>query len=616
MRKDGSPISPRTLVVWCPDWPVTAVGMDSGTPGAVAVADRVVACSAAARAAGVRRGQRVRDAQRRCPELFVADRDEDAEGRLFETVATAVTALAPRIEVVRPGVCALPVRGPARFYGGEQSLRTLVAKAVTATGFDCGVGIADGLFTAELAARVGADATGPTGRADRPGGDGQDGGRRDRGGRDHGGRNRGGREGGRRDGGGPAGDGSDRDGCRRDGSGGRVDDGIRAGGCAESSPTGGGRTGRAGAARPPVPHTRVGGVVVPPGRSAKFLAPYPLAVLDRPDLTDLLRRLGIRTLGQFAALPAGRVAERFGADGTLAHRLARGAEPRPPAPRQTPPDLAVRVEFDPAAERADEVIFAAKRLAGRLHHDLAVRSLTCARLVATVRFDDGAVLERLWRHDGRLSDLAVAERVRWQLSSWRPRPAEEGLSGGGAVALDLVPDQLGPHVGRQPTLYGRMSGDDRLDRAADRIQTMLGHQAITRPVLTGGRGPADRVIRVPIGDIPLGVPADGPWPGSVPAPAPSVVPPQPPAVAVTDAAGRPVTVDARCGLSAPPARIAVTGQPEADVIAWTGPWPENERWWDPDRARRRARFQVIAAGGRAYLLALEKGRWHAEAIYD
>ena len=39
----------RTLVVWCPDWPITAAGCTPAEPAAVFHANRVVACSEAAR---------------------------------------------------------------------------------------------------------------------------------------------------------------------------------------------------------------------------------------------------------------------------------------------------------------------------------------------------------------------------------------------------------------------------------------------------------------------------------------------------------------------------------------------------------------------------------------
>ena len=82
-------------------------------------------------------------------------------------------------------------------------------------------------------------------------------------------------------------------------------------------------------------------LVIPPGETAEFLARQPVSVLagqvpDGHDLAGLLSRLGLRTLGDLAALPAGDVAGRFGAAGEAAHRLAcgLGAPPlavRPPA---------------------------------------------------------------------------------------------------------------------------------------------------------------------------------------------------------------------------------------------------------------------------------------------
>jgi protein ImuB len=68
-----------------------------------------------------------------------------------------------------------------------------------------------------------------------------------------------------------------------------------------------------------------------------YLAPLPVALLRaRPSLAHLpeaLDRLGIKTLGELAAVPAPALADRFGKQGLLAHELARGGDsalsPRP-----------------------------------------------------------------------------------------------------------------------------------------------------------------------------------------------------------------------------------------------------------------------------------------------
>lgn len=506
----------RTLVAWCPDWPVTATGADAGDLVAIVAANRVVACSAAARAEGVRRGLRRREAQARCPELRIVDHDPGRDARAFEPVATALEALCPRIEIVRPGVCAFATRGPSRYFGGDEALAELAADAASAH-----VGIADGMFAAALAARTAAH-----------------------------------------------------------------QDGART-------------------------------AVVAPGESRGFLAPFPIAALDRAELVDLLLRLGIRTLGAFAGLPPGQVLARFGPEGEAAHRLTRGMEERPLAARTPPPDLAVEAELDPPADRVDRAAFVAKSLADSLHEELGRRGLACTRIAIEAETEHGEQLVRVWRHDGALTAGAVAERVRWQLDGWLNATRWGDRPTAGIALVRLTPEEVRPDTGRQLGFWGGSTlNDERAARALARVQGILGPEAVCTAVLQGGRSPAERVRLVPFGDArePLR-PPDPPWPGQVPEPAPALVHDPIPAD-VVDAAGRAVAVTGRGLCSDAPARLAVGGGPLVDVVGWAGPWPVDERWWDVDARRRRARFQMLRADGTAHLVAVEGGRWWVEATYD
>ena len=144
----------RTMAVWCPDWPVMALLADlpAGAPAAVLDKGQVLACSPSARAEGVRRGMRRRDAQSRCPELTLADHRPEADARAFEEVLTAIEELSPGVAPLRPGLCALRV--PARFYGGEVEAGAVIAERLVGLGvWDVRLGVADGLFAAEQAAR-------------------------------------------------------------------------------------------------------------------------------------------------------------------------------------------------------------------------------------------------------------------------------------------------------------------------------------------------------------------------------------------------------------------------------------------------------------------------------
>ena len=528
----------RTLVVWCPDWPVVAAGVTSDQPAAVLFANRVVAGSAAARAEGVRRGLRRREAQARCPDLLVIDHDPARDARAFEPVVAALEACAPGVEIVRPGVCAVATRGPSRYFGGDEALAATVEQVV---GHGGRAGIADGPFAAGLAAR------------------------------------------------------------RR--------------------------------------------TIVAPGETAAFLAPFPVAALDgglgdpaqqqsRAELADLLRRLGLRTLGAFAALPAADVLARFGPDGALAHRLARGLDDRPLAARTPPPEWAVQMELEPPAQRVDTAAFAAKALADQLHERLRAEGLMCTRIAIEAQTEHGESLSRVWRHDGALTAAGMAERVRWQLDGWLAGTTAEAEPTGGLSLLRLVPEAVVPDDGRQLGFWGGAAeADERAARAFARVQGMLGPAAVCTAVLSGGRGPAEQVTLVPWGDpkVPArpGLPGavtvrvsgagrteTPPWPGRLPAPSPSVVHPVPVPAELVDGDGVPVMVTARCLVRAAPARLSVAGGRWAAVVAWGGPWPVDERWWDASAHRRRARFQVVCTDGAAHLMVLEGGRWWVEATYE
>lgn len=357
--------------------------------------------------------------------------------------------------------------------------------------------------------------------------------------------------------------------------------------------------------------------VVAPGSSAEFLAPLPLATLDRVELTGLLLRLGIHTLGAFAQLPATDVHFRFGPDGALAHLLANGLDDRLLAPLPPPPDFEVISQLDPPVERVDAAAFVAKSMADELHDRLTHAGFTCAQVVIEARTEHGEELIRSWRHDGALSASDIADRVRWQLDGWLSGSSVEAKPTAGISVLLIRPDQLQRGADNQSALWGRSGvADARMARLLARIQGILGPDAVLTAVLGGGRDPVTRVSWVSWGEPREPRLSDAAtWPGRLPNPSPATVFFDPLPVWVCDALGQPVAVNRRLALSGAPASITLERERVA-VAGWAGPWPADERWWDTSAHRRRARMQLLSPDGRAWLVALESGTWWAEGTYD
>jgi len=121
-----------------------------------------------------------------------------------------------------------------------------------------------------------------------------------------------------------------------------------------------------------------------------------------------------------------------------------------------------------------------------------------------------------------------------------------------------------------------------------------------------------------------------PWPGQLPEPSPTVLLDDP--IELLDADGNPVRVTGRGMFSADPSRLAGPGSTDPRVAAllpagagrlswWAGPWPVDERWWDPDQSKagRTARAQVLVDDderSQALLLCYRQRRWYVEGIYE
>lgn len=126
-----------------------------------------------------------------------------------------------------------------------------------------------------------------------------------------------------------------------------------------------------------------------------FLQPLPVTLL--PLVQDSLQRLqylGLRTLGQYAALPRAAVWQQFGQVGIMAHRCARGRDDRPVVPRGQAPQYTAEVEFELPLTKRSRLVAALVRLVSPLLAGLRDNLQACGQVRLAVHFDDGSAQER------------------------------------------------------------------------------------------------------------------------------------------------------------------------------------------------------------------------------
>ncbi|MGE5691266.1 MAG: DNA polymerase Y family protein [Pseudomonadota bacterium] len=160
-------------------------------------------------------------------------------------------------------------------------------------------------------------------------------------------------------------------------------------------------------------------VVVEDERTAAFLAPLglellPLAARDQ----EQLRELGVKRLGQLAALPGGAVAERLGPEGRQAWQLAHGGRRGRVRGRRPPAEIVEALEFPEAV--ANELTL--RRALGTLVERSLARPDRVGRFVRKVAVSAQLVGGGSWRRTVTLREPAAeADRLRVALG---PKLAE------------------------------------------------------------------------------------------------------------------------------------------------------------------------------------------------
>ncbi len=224
------------------------------------------------------------------------------------------------------------------------------------------------------------------------------------------------------------------------------------------------------------PLAAAGPLVVPAGTEKRFLAPLPVELLPvSPEALSWLRRLGLRRLGQVAALPENALASQLGAAGTAAHRLASGIDREPVIPRPRADILEETRSFETPPQSLDALLAALDRLLDQLVPRLRQRYQVCGQ-VRLHFISDAAAPNVAGFHAVRPHPDAVNLKTpldsKGEILGILKRHLEAAAFPEGVSEVRLGLARLGPETGRQKPLLS--AARRRQEEALQRLEKDLG----------------------------------------------------------------------------------------------------------------------------------------------
>jgi protein ImuB len=324
--------------------------------------------------------------------------------------------------------------------------------------------------------------------------------------------------------------------------------------------------------------------IVEPGTEAGAVAPLPAAALSRlgapADLVETLERWGIRTLGQFAALPAPALSARLGQAGLAWQRAARGEDTHGLVPTLPEERFENALDLDWPIEGIEPLAFVLGRLLDPLCSRLEARDRGVAALTLRLR----AAVSREW-NERRLELPAPMRDVRMlrtliclDLEGRPPAGAIDRV----AILIDATPGRI-----CQFSLIARPAlAPEQAATLMARLRALMGQDRCGTARLLDSHRPGAFAM----GDFPPSSPVNLTNPANLA----NLVNPvlrrlrQPIPARVVVEAGRPVRVvtDRR-------------GWPGGRVVWAAGPWRSSGEWWTPNSWNHQE-WDVALADGATY----------------
>jgi DNA polymerase-4/protein ImuB len=212
--------------------------------------------------------------------------------------------------------------------------------------------------------------------------------------------------------------------------------------------------------------------VIPAQQTKGFLAPLSVRhlLMLEPDVQHRLELLGLRTIGDLAALPFNAVQAQLGPPGAHAWRVAQGKDTEPVIARPIVAAVQDGLRFDDPLSSVEAVMAAIDQLLARTYSQPALQGRSVRQVRLRALLSDGTSWERLYTFKEALSTRDTARRaLKSKLDlphGLPPAPIDE-------LALELL--SLGGEAARQPSLFvARARQLAEIAEAARQLQARYG----------------------------------------------------------------------------------------------------------------------------------------------
>lgn len=347
-----------------------------------------------------------------------------------------------------------------------------------------------------------------------------------------------------------------------------------------------------------------GGVAV--HNVAAAVAPLSLRVLEQLapqdprtlETFDILRRWGLRSIGEFAALPPDGIAARFGATGTTFHRLAKGLDSRPLIPDPGVPRFIQSMELEWPIEELEPLSFVLARLLDPLSASLEKADKGAAAIRLDLRLVDKTTHARVLQLPAAMRDPRVLRTLlQLDLESHPPH-----------AGIDVVTVEVDPAPGRivQFSLLERATpSPETLATLNARLGALVGDDRRGSPVLLDSHRPDAFTLEAfnPDTRHHHHTPAESTEPKLL---LRRFRPPV--AIRVALDRGRPAQIP-----------VDRKGMPGGRVQQAAGPWRTSGAWWTDGGGRwDRDEWDVSLSDGSVCRIYREResGNWFMEAVVD